>query len=1288
MGIARFYRWLSERYPLINEVIDVDNVPEFDNLYLDMNGIIHHCSHGNTGGRKQASEDHMWLDVFKYVSGLVYRIKPQKLLYLAVDGVAPRAKMNQQRSRRFRAAHDAKESRERSAKIKEAERSGQVSSAGFDSNCITPGTEFMERLVHHLEFFVKKKIAEDPLWKNLKVVLSGPDVPGEGEHKIMDFIRAEKSQPDFDPNTRHCLYGLDADLIMLSLASHEPYFALLREEIDFGFSKTKSKENRSMVKPDKFQLLHVGVLREYLALDFLGERYLSEEGNPKSDVLLLLDRIIDDFIMFCFLVGNDFLPHLPFSEIGEGGLNKLFSCYKELMVAKADNHFLVTSEGEIDYGNLFLFLTHYVKIENGVVEELISNKNWKIGQTRTCDSSQPPPSSELYVSDAADEWSTVLPAATAKNSSTRVSTEIPSTVEAAREQYYEIKLGIVVSEEGADARMKKLVLSYLQGLQWVYLYYFKGPPSWDWYYPYHYAPFAVDVVAVLQLHFDQGKNLKIGFEQGKPFLPFQQLMAVLPPASGEHLLPKSLYQLMVDPRSPIKDCYPEIFQIDVDGVKVPWGGVTIIPFVDEKKLLKAINETISRGGLTNTEMKRNTLGQAQLFQSAAGGSVVPLITSATSSIPNLVKDVSNCSIILEPFVHSPLPVGLSIFPHRVLEGYSAKVHPDFPSLFKFTDKFSIDFSYGSGVKVFNSVSKQESIFLSLSMKGEVDVQPILPDERISVNFPFYSKQFTLFAVSDANSRVKQVKGRAVTEVSDARKHEGNVHWLVNKLEESGLILDVDSHHPVVELVPDINASHEIVKALACMTMVKKKRLARLAPQSSSGQSGSFPAISLNTKNELIFGRPFKVEEGKAVFNALPSLDFTRCVYSALVEITKLNKTTKFIQWMSASDIARNLDLSEDQVWTIFGEVWIRHGRAQEEVGMNLWSYASTGEPQCVANLSKFVPTYKRQGRLIWNRWDMPNRQEWTFSSKSVNFLKQYMADFPQLFAELREAIDNSNSATINNGGVTLQGKRLFSRFQRPEDVSSGGRDDWVSDFYLNKLVNYVNASTWKNSSICSWTYEALGEESVQILAQFLEEFKSISSVELVETMNLDSAFGMSPQTLLSSATDPMLGQRGIYVKQNGLVPVGSWGTVIGIYGKNESSSRRIDLLLDEDNMNGSSLNGICSEMRGLRIPPADWRAARDWGLVSEVQDANLKASKNRILANLIVRKEKPAILPVQGIKISVDDLFGKSQRKERPLPPTALLSLPQELTEIGAPPPPKIPEFLLSKLRRNPDRNL
>jgi 5'-3' exoribonuclease 1 len=130
------------------------------------------------------------------------------------------------------------------------DRATSTTAGVFDSNCITPGTEFMEKVSRCIRYFIRKKIKEDPLWKNLKVIYSGHDVPGEGEHKIMQHIRDMKNQPGYKPNTRHCMYGQDADLIMLGLVSHEPHFTLLREIVDFGagiFKQSKCTQGRDEI---------------------------------------------------------------------------------------------------------------------------------------------------------------------------------------------------------------------------------------------------------------------------------------------------------------------------------------------------------------------------------------------------------------------------------------------------------------------------------------------------------------------------------------------------------------------------------------------------------------------------------------------------------------------------------------------------------------------------------------------------------------------------------------------------------------------------------------------------------------------------------------------------------------------------------------------------------------------------------------------------------------------------------------------------------------------------------
>ncbi|GAX16536.1 5'-3' exoribonuclease 2 [Fistulifera solaris] len=408
MGVPAFYRWLSEKYPKIVQDILEERVPnqpnssvpllplniqgpnpngiECDNLYIDMNGIIHPCSHPENGPQP-TTEEEMFENVCHYVDRLVRAIRPRKLLYLAIDGVAPRAKMNQQRARRFRSAQEARELHELEEHVREElVKSGQFvppHKKTWDSNVITPGTTFMLHLAEFLRFYIRKRLSTDKNWKDLRVIFSDASLPGEGEHKIMSHIRLQRAQAGYNPNTVHMLHGLDADLIMLALATHEAHFYITRELVLFGRKSQEQHEQRQMesgfldaqkaldekVGPEAMameinqqkplQRISIPILREYLAAEFAV--VLRPQALPFA---ASLERIIDDFVFLCFFVGNDFLPHLPSLDIRDGALDYLLNVYKRLLPSMGG--YITNSGGNVNLSNVDIILAEVGAIEDFV----------------------------------------------------------------------------------------------------------------------------------------------------------------------------------------------------------------------------------------------------------------------------------------------------------------------------------------------------------------------------------------------------------------------------------------------------------------------------------------------------------------------------------------------------------------------------------------------------------------------------------------------------------------------------------------------------------------------------------------------------------------------------------------------------------------------------------------------------------------------------------------------------------------------------------------------------------
>ena len=623
MGVPGFFGWLVQhcRNCLVtarqpgSEVTDEQREKnpndvklsrtQMDCLYLDMNGIIHPCCHPDTDS--PATEEEMMARICLKVDQIMDVVRPTTLLFLAIDGTAPRAKMNQQRTRRFRGAQLSKMEADIISQVKEEWNECQIPPPSddllkqWDSNVITPGTPFMVKVSATLRYYIQLRLNSDPKWANLAVILSDANEPGEGEHKIIQYIKRQRLQDGYKPNTTHCIVGEDADLIMRALSIRTPHMYILR-----GASRRQSS----------FKYLVVSVIEGYFAKCFqpiLNNSNIPDEGK-------VLARMIDDLTLCFCLVGNDFLPHVPGMKIQHNAIAVALLAYIECF--PQFNGGYLTDNGDINFDLLCIMIEKLKSNFRSVSSQDSLNALAESMQSKPL---QAPPSVVECLQMSQADRVRVFKQQVKYHLDMHIERDIAEAkgsdkvlvgTEGWEKRYYDNcfteelnDLGHNPSQTDSGQLRKKIVFEYLKGLNWVVAYYFKECPSWEWFYPYHYAPVlsSVDVGEISEYM----KHNEL-YAVAKPYAPFEQLTAVLPETTASKVLPKAFVKQVTSKNSVLHKYYPETFHVDMSNCPPPWHCTVVLPFIEDSVFLPVLKKLQAK--IKNSaDRRRNSKAPPMLF---------------------------------------------------------------------------------------------------------------------------------------------------------------------------------------------------------------------------------------------------------------------------------------------------------------------------------------------------------------------------------------------------------------------------------------------------------------------------------------------------------------------------------------------------------------------------------------------------------------------------------------------------------------------------------------------------
>lgn len=1017
MGVPKFFRWCAERYPNITRNLG-NFAPPVDNLYLDVNGIIHNCTHPNDIDvlKKAPSEKEMIHGIFSYLERLFSAVQPRKHFVVAVDGVAPRAKMNQQRQRRYRAGYEMMVAREDAISLGEEV---PEESSVFDSNCITPGTPFMVLVSEKIQYFLSMKVSTDPSWKNCKIVYSGHDCPGEGEHKIVEFIRRRKMEPGYSPNETHCMYGLDADLIMLALTTHEPHFILLREEVKFGKNDNKSaknggrgyraevwKDDPRLMTSQTFVLLDIDLLRQYLSLE-LNELCKVADVPANHD----LEHFYDDFVFTCFFIGNDFLPALPTASINDDVILVLLKLYVKEVRSK--NAYL-TNNGKIQWQHVEEWMNAFGKSEMDIIRK------------RQHDEEQ----HQKYLSrqDASHEVQSSL-------------TKTFETINEYKEHYYTTKHQFSSGYQPTGNDLRVLRQHYVEGLTWVMDYYYQGPQSWKWYFPHYYAPMASDLIGLVSL------GQQVFFGPSEPFLPHQQLLAVLPPMSYR-CLPSAYWPLLQSKNSPLSSAFPEHIEIDREGARAPWEGIVIIPFLDEDCLLRAYDSV--QCNLSEKEQQSNKLGPPLEFFFDMNYRVSVIDDMFPSLIDIPVRKRTYTLPELRTFIPQLCP---GYVQSRVVEGFGSLQSPH-----------SLEVSFGrDAVKVFDMPSRRESLYIKVeckeSMRTTEDAENLIGKE-VLVGYPYWCRA-KLQMLESATAKVfRHSHTNKIVTLSLEPSHKSG--FLTNSKKHAALLLQrqgiVLEDIPILAYVCLFSGMEEdnngvlrrhysasaveypiqLISFFSDMELLDDPRFVerrRLFDDSHPPQESCVVIREGPSKND-----PRQVNHFGAAGRILSSEESTfpstaggaysgkkRILYNIRVKIPKQIEVPQSIldsnrasNWKSAYEVAARLGLNSTTITTLCGSCPTTPAYGSRELGLpikfDLQSLSRVGYAKLVHKLSNLsnVTEYSRiakeappEGHYLSPKSGVVGvecrRRDgiWLLSHKAVKLVCEYIEAFPPVIKALQ-----------------------------------------------------------------------------------------------------------------------------------------------------------------------------------------------------------------------------------------------------------------------------------------------